>query len=216
MQISDFLTQNLVHVAAVFTLLCFLFRDQVKLRIFAAIGDLLLSVYYYLAFPVPLWNPMVWSLLNVIINTVMILLILRDGREGQMTDDELSLFRNLDTLTPGQFRKLAKAGTWHRADETTTLTREGENLTVLHYVLSGVVSVTKANRNLNVSAGLFIGELAFLRQRPATATVLVAEAAHYISWHHSELEKLFSRDDGLRTAMHLLLGRDVAEKMAKS
>ncbi len=173
MNISDLLTQNLVHVAALFTLFCFLFRDQIKLRVFAAIGDLLLSVYYYLAFAEPLWNPMVWSLMNVAINTVMILLILRDGREGGMSDDELSLFRNLDVLTPGQFRKLAKVGKWHLVDDTTTLTTENENLAQLFYVLSGKVNILKANRNLEVAPKLFIGELAFLRKRPATATVTV-------------------------------------------
>jgi Cyclic nucleotide-binding domain len=216
MNISDFLTQNLVHVAALFTLLCFLFRDQIKLRVFAAIGDLLLSVYYYAAFAEPLWNPMVWSLMNVVINTVMILLILRDGREGGMSDDELSLFRNLDVLTPGQFRKLAKIGAWHRAEHVATLTTEGEKLDALFYVLSGQVNILKSNRSIEVSPKLFIGELAFLRKRPATATVTVNADAHYISWDHDDLEKLFRRDEDLRTAMHLLMGRDVAEKMAKS
>jgi CRP-like cAMP-binding protein len=216
MTLHDFITQNLVHVAAVFTLLCFLFRDQVKLRIFAAIGDLLLSVYYYVAFPDPLWNPMIWSLLNVIINTSMILLILRDGREGGMSDDELSLFRNLDTLSPGQFRKLAKRGTWARAEEPETLTTEGEPLDTLHYVLSGHVNVRKAGRDLAVQPKLFIGELAFLRKRPATATVTISGDAHYISWSHDDLEKLFNRNAELRTSMQLMLGRDMAEKMANS
>jgi hypothetical protein len=216
MTVYTFAAQNLVHVAALFTLLCFLFRDQVKLRIFAAIGDLLLSVYYYVAFADPLWNPMVWSLLNVIINVTMILLILRDGREGGMSDDELSLFRNLDTLSPGQFRKLAKRGTWARAQEPVTLTTENQPLDKLHYVLSGQVNIHKAGRDLVVQPRLFIGELAFLRNRPATATVTVSGDAHYISWTHGELEKLFQRNDELRTAMQLMLGRDVAEKMANT
>ena len=212
----DFLAQNLVHVAAVFTLLCFLFRDQVKLRVFAAIGDLLLSVYYYVAFPDPLWNPMAWSLMNVAINTVMILLILRDGREGAMSDDELSLFRSLDALTPGQFRKLVKLGVWHRTDGDAVLTTAGEMLDKLFYVLDGKVSVVKLKKKLSVGPKIFIGELAFLRKRPATATASVPAGSLYMSWPHAELETLFQKDEELKTAMHLLMGRDVAEKMAKS
>lgn len=216
MNAYNFAAQNLVHVAALFTLFCYLFRDQIKLRIFAAIGDLLLSVYYYVAFADPLWNPMVWSLLNVVINTTMILLILRDGREGGMSDDELSLFRNLETLTPGQFRKLAKAGSWHKSGEPQTLTTEGETPDQLFYVLSGNIEVNKANRNIPVAPNLFIGELAYMRKRPATATVTVSGEARYISWSHEDLEALFKRNDDLRTAMTLLMGRDVAEKMAKT
>jgi hypothetical protein len=216
MATQDFLTQNLVHVAAVFTLLCFLFRDQIKLRVFAAVGDVLLSVYYFTAFAEPLWNPMVWSLMNVVINVGMILLILRDKHEGTMSDDELSLFRNLDALTPGQFRKLVKKGAWHRAETETVLTRDGEQLTSLHYVLDGQVAVQKQRKTIHVGPKIFIGELGFLRNRPATATTSVPADALYISWNHDDLNRLFQKDEDLKTAMHLLMGRDVAEKMAKS
>jgi Popeye protein conserved region len=216
MRVLDFVTMNLVHVAAVFTLLSFFFRDQIKLRIFAAIGDSVASIYYFTAFPTPLWNSMVWTILNVCINTAMIILIFRDSREGGMSDDEMSLFRNLDTLTPGQFRKLVKLGKWHRPEDVVTLTKDGEDLDRLFYVLGGKVTIAKAKRKLSVEPKLFIGELAFLRKRPATATVTVPTGALYVSWEHAALEKLFLRDEDLRTAMHLLLGRDVAEKMANN
>ena len=140
------LAPYLVHVAAMFTLFCYLFRDQIKLRIFAAIGDTLLIAYYFFGFAEPLWNPLVWSVLNVVINVVMILIILRDAREHDMSDEELSLFRSLDTLTPGQFRKLVGKGTWHRALLPQTLTEEGEELKTLHYVLDGSITIDKANR----------------------------------------------------------------------
>ncbi len=213
---SDFLTQNLVHLAALFTLVSFFFRDQVKLRIFAAVGDGLISIYYLLAFATPLWNPMVWSLLNVVINLIMLTLILRDGRQGGMSDLELSLFRSLDSLSPGQFRSLMKIGEWHKADTSTVLTTEGQTLNQLHYVLSGKTIVHKAKRNLIVGPKIFIGELAMLRKRPATATVTISDNADYVSWDHAALETLFQRNEDLRTAMTLLMGRDVAEKMANS
>lgn len=206
----------LVHVAAIFTLFCYLFRDQIKLRIFAAIGDALLVAYYYFGFDVPLWNPLVWSVLNVVINAAMILIILRDAREHEMSDEELSLFRSLDTLTPGQFRKLVAIGKWHRALLPQTLTEEGEALTELHYVLDGNITIAKAERSFPVEAKKFIGELAYLRKRPATATVKVSADSHYISWSHEDLELLFRRNEDLRTALQLLMGRDVAEKMANS
>ena len=206
----------LVHVAAIFTLFCYLFRDQIKLRIFAAIGDALLVAYYYFGFDVPLWNPLVWSVLNIAINVAMILIILRDAREHEMSDEELSLFRSLDTLTPGQFRKLVSIGKWNRALFPQTLTEEGEALKELHYVLDGNITIAKAERSFPVEAKKFIGELAYLRKRPATATVKVSADSHYISWSHEDLELLFRRNEDLRTAMQLLMGRDVAEKMANS
>jgi hypothetical protein len=204
----------LVHIAALFTLLCYFFRDQIKLRLFAVIGDAVLVAYYYFGLAEPLWSPLVWSILNVIINAVMIVIILRDNREHEMSDDELTLFRNLDSLTPGQFRKLVAKGDWHRAEETTVLTREGETLEELHYVVEGTITIERSNRSFPVEPKKFIGELAYLRKRPATATVTVSPGALYVSWEHEDLEILFRRNEDLRTSMQLLMGRDVAEKMA--
>jgi hypothetical protein len=206
----------LVHIAAVFTLLCYLFRNQIRLRVFAALGDAVLVGYYYFAFAVPLWSPLVWSVLNVIINAVMILIILRDQRGHAMSDKEMNLFRMLDTLTPGQFRKLTAKGEWKQADEPTVLAKESEVLDQLHYVLDGSVAVVKAGRQLQVEPKLFIGELAYLRKRPATATVTVSGGGHYMTWKHTDLEELFKRNDDLRNAMLRLLGRDMAEKMANT
>ena len=213
---QQFLTENLVHVASLFTLVCYLFRNQIKLRAFAAAGDALLSLYYYANFNPPLWNPMVWTLINVVINTTMILLILRDGRASDMTDDELNLFRQLPSLSPGQFRKLLKIGKWHKNGPATVLTTEGESLEHLHYVLQGPVQITKAGRIINIEPRLFIGELAFLRKRPATATVSTGEGAHYISWSHTDLQKLLNKDLDLNSTLRQILGLDMAEKMANS
>ncbi len=213
---QQFLTENLVHVASLFTLVCYLFRNQIRLRAFAATGDALLSLYYYLNFNPPLWNPMVWTLVNVVINSTMILLILRDGRASEMSDDELHLFRQLPSLSPGQFRKLLKIGKWHKNCPATVLTKEGEQLDHLHYVLQGPLQITKASRIINIEPRLFIGELAFLRKRPATATVSAGEGAHYISWTHADLQKLLDKDIDLNSALRQILGLDMAEKMANS
>lgn len=213
----EFLAQNIVHLAAFFTLICFLFRDQIKLRSFAALGDGLLSVYYYAAFPEPLWNPMAWSILNVIINLTMILVILRDGRVFDMTERDLNLFRNLEGLTPGQFRKLRRKGTWHVAEEETVLTTENETPERLYYVQQGEVTIAKGTRrSFTVEPRLFIGELSLLRRKPATATARVAPGSEYIAWERSDLEKLFAEDDAMRHTLHVILSRDMAEKVANA
>jgi CRP-like cAMP-binding protein len=214
--LQQFIIQNLVHVAAIFTLVCFLFRNQIKLRIFAVLGDALAATYYFTAFDVPLWNSMAWNILNVLINSVMIVLILRDGRAFEMSEDEMHLFRQLPSLSPGQFRKLLKIGKWHKDGAAVVLTQEGEALDHLHYVLQGPLQLAKAGRVTNVEPRLFIGELAFLRKRPATATVSAGEGAHYISWAHEELKKLLDKDPDLNNVLQQILGRDMAEKMANS
>jgi len=213
---SDFFVQNLVHVAAIFTLVCYLFRDQIKLRAFAVLGDGLLSVYYYLAFAEPLWNPLYWSLANVLINTGMIVMLLRDKRMSLLSDNEMRLFRGLETLSPGQFRKLLKLATWHEMENVQQLTSEGEMLDSLYYVLDGKVQIGKQGRVIEAGPMLFIGEIAFLRDKAATATVQTSDASLYVSWSQSELRALFRRDNDLKNAIGALLSADMADKVARS
>jgi Cyclic nucleotide-binding domain len=216
MHLPDFLIQNLVHVAAIFTLVCFMFRDQIKLRAFAALGDGLLSAYYYLAFPEPLWNPMYWSIANVAINVGMIVILLREHRMSLLSDNEMTLFRCLETLTPGQFRKLLKIATWHDVEDPVQLTTEGEVPDRLYYILSGNVLIGKQGRVLEREPKLFIGEIAFLRDKTATATVTTAANSLYVSWEQAELRALLRKNEDLKNAMGALLSTDMADKVANS
>lgn len=206
----------LVHVGAMLYLVCFLFRDQILLRSFAIAGDLAYVAYYFTIANTPLWGAILWNIPNVGINLVMIWLILRDSRTSTFTDNELKLFRSLNEMKPGDFRKLIKVGTWHRASSVTELAREGQPLTNLYYVLEGDVDIEKNNRKIAVQAGLFIGEIAFLRQGPATATVRVMPNALYMSWSHAALLKAQDRHDGLKSAIGSVLNADLADKLART
>jgi len=206
----------LVHLAAIATLVCYLFRDQIKLRTFAVIGDSLLSAYYYFDFAEPLWNPLVWSLANVAINLTMIVILLREHRMSLLTDNEMTLFRCLETLTPGQFRKLLKLATWHETEEPVRLTEEGVMVDKLYYVLNGGVTIGKQGRLIECEPKLFIGEIAFLRDKAASATVTTAANALYVSWDQAELRALLKKNEDLKNAISALLSADMADKVARA
>lgn len=209
------MAQHLIHVGAILYLVCFLFRDQIALRTFAIAGDVAYTIYYYTAASQPLWEAIFWIIPNMGINIVMIILILRDRRMTTLSDDEMSLYQNLRGISPGQFRRLIKTGHWRRIAETTILTEEGQSLDHLHYVLHGDVEVDKGGRKIMVDPAVFIGELAFLRKKPATATVKVHPGAVVVSWPHSALAAITAKDEGLNTALALLLNSDLAEKVAR-
>jgi hypothetical protein len=205
-----------VHYGALLYLVCFIFRDQILLRSFAIAGDLANTVYFYGGTGTALWAPLFWCMMNISINLVMIGIILNDQRHAGMSDDELSLFRKLDALTPGDFRKLIRIGKWHRAPAETVLTEQTKEVDRLFYVLEGDIDIEKSGRSIHSPAGLFIGEIAFLRGRPATATVKVGEGAHYFEWRKSDLQRLFDKQPDLRNAFASLLNADMAEKVARS
>ncbi len=207
---------HLVHVAAVLYLVCFLFRDQIALRIFAIAGDFIYAIYYFGVAETPLWEAMFWSSMNILINITMITLLLRDKRMHRLSDDEMNLYQNLRGLNPGQFRRLMKAGNWKRTAESSILTREGDVLDTLFYVMDGSVEVEKAGRTFNIEPAVFIGELAYLRNKPATATVHVGKGALLVAWKHADLNRLTMKEESLRNVLALLLNADLAEKVARA
>jgi hypothetical protein len=213
---GQFFLQNLVHIGAMLYLVCFLFRNQILLRVFAILGDLAYTGYYWSVADTPLWSAMAYSTMNMVINFMMIMLIFNDQRQGTMSDNDMKLYQGFGGMSPGDFRRLSKAGVWRKADETVTLTREGEVVTELHYILDGNLEVTKSGRAIDISSGVFIGEIAYLRKTPASATVTVKPGATYISWPHDVLQKVTAKHDGLRQSLTSILSTDLAAKVARA
>jgi Cyclic nucleotide-binding domain len=207
---------NLIHLGAWFYLVCFLFRNQLLLRGFAILGDLAYTGYYWAATSAPLYEAMIYSTLNMIINITMIMLIFNDKRQSNLSDDELKLYQGLKGISPGDFRKLMRLGTWSKTSETITLTTEGEPVNQLHYILDGALEITKSGRAIDVLPGIFIGEIAFLRNTPASATVLAKTGTTYISWPHGVLHKITAQHSGLHQSLTNLLSSDLAAKVARS
>jgi CRP-like cAMP-binding protein len=107
-------------------------------------------------------------------------------------------------------------GNWHKSDNSMILTTEGEALQQLYYVFDGEIEVRKGNRTLPVEAGVFIGEIAYLKNVPVSATVIAKPGAHYISWSHDDLKTIVTRHASLKQSFSNLLSGDMAMKVAKS
>jgi CRP-like cAMP-binding protein len=82
--------------------------------------------------------------------------------------------------------------------------------------LDGALEITKSGRAIDVSPGIFIGEIAYLRNTPASATVLAKAGTTYISWPFSILQKMTLQQDSLRQSLTNLLSSDLAAKVARS
>lgn len=216
MPLSQQVFDNLIHVGALLYLICFLFRNQILLRMFAVAGDFAYLLFYYGVAEQPLWNAIYWCSLNLIVNFFMIGLLIHDKRELRLDDNGLKLYRNLSSLTPGEFRKLVSAGQWKLATADTVLTTEGQALNQLYYVLEGDIDIQKAGRKIDVNPGIFIGEIAYLLQKPATATVTAKAGSTYIVWNHASLVKSFEKNEGLKHALGALLSSDLAMKVSRA
>jgi hypothetical protein len=216
MTLISWLVPYLIHLGAMCYLVCFLFREQLLLRMFAICGDVFYTAYFFVAAGEPLWSALTYSSLNIVINVIMIGMIMQDRRHTPLADNDLKLYQSFTGMSPGDFRRLSRIGQWHNSKDEQTLTEEGKQLDKLFYVLEGDIEVRKGERNIPVEAGMFVGEIAFLKSVPASATVIAKPGTHYISWSHDALNKTITRHDGLKQSLGLMLSSDLASKVARS
>jgi len=208
--------ENIVHVGAFLYLAGFLCRDQLLLRGFIVAGDIVYILYFYLAPASPLWGGIFWSVVFTLANLAMIGRIVSDRSAYGMTEDDRRLHGLLDTLTPGEFRRLMRAGHWNRADAEVAITLEGQPLHRLAYVIDGTITVEKAGHAFTIAPPAFIGEVAFLIDRPASATVTLSAGARYVTWDMKRLRHVLLRSPALRIGLGAAFNRDMAEKVARA
>jgi CRP-like cAMP-binding protein len=211
-----FVSQNIVHVGAILYLCAFLFRDQLILRGLILVGDLVYILYFYFAPEVPLWGGIFWSAMFTIVNVGMVWLIFFDEVQFSLPANDRKLFDLLMDLTPGQFRKLLKAGRQEVAASPIVITRENEPLHQLYFVTDGKVTIAKGGQRMVSEAKTFIGEIAFLLLRPATATVTLEPGCHYCVWDSKALRAVLNGNPALKTALSAAMNRKLAEKVAQA
>jgi hypothetical protein len=122
----DIIKLSLVHIAALINVSGMFFRDQFMLRLLVLVSTLLYIVYYLVVPDTPLWDAIAWCVVLTGVNAVMMVLIILDRKQFFLTDVESRLFRSLLTFSPGEFRKLMKAGNWRHVEDARTLTTEGK------------------------------------------------------------------------------------------
>ena len=204
----------LVHVGAFLFLLAYLVRDQILLRGLIVLGTIFYIIYYFFM-ETPLWSALLWNSSFVVINLIMIVVIYSDRASFVMTEREKKLYQVFTTLSPGEFKKLLKIADWFDGSSEEQITTEGEIPECLYFIIDGEALITRDDKKFLVGPNVFIGELAYLIKKPATATVKLTEKVVGISWKTSSLTKLLASNPQMKIAFDGLLNQDLAAKLAK-
>ncbi len=216
MSLLELARDGLVHVAALLTVAAMFSRDQLQLRALLLVSTILYIVYYAIIPATPLWDAMAWSTAMVLANVFMMARIVLDRASYAMRQDEKRFYASFPGLTPGQFRRLMKLARWSTARNDIVLTREGEPVDRLYYVIEGSIEVAKGGRSFSVDPEAFIGEIGFLLKRAASATVTVKSGARYVEWPADALMELLAEGSSLGVALESRFNVDLATKLAAS
>lgn len=208
------IVQALVHVGYALMLCALLARDILWLRLLLVGAQSLIAAYAIAHGVIAIGA---WNALFVLINSIWVVLILRERRAVRLPDELRALYeRYFAALTPPEFLRLWG---WAREEacDGAVLTRAGERPQALYFLLDGSVSVRSNEQELaRLGRGAFVGEMSLLTGGAATADSVALGRVAARVWPVSRLQALRARDPGLWTRVQSVLGRDIVEKIQRS
>jgi len=156
-----------------------------------------------------------WMVLLLAVWLVMLWGDRTHERKIGFTDEEEAMRASfLSALPRSAARQFIDQGLWLHGDAGEILTREGEPVANLYYLLSGEAQVTSQGRQVGTCrAGDLIGEATILSGDAATATVTLNGPATFWCASTTALRLFLDDHDGLRVAIERSLASAVKDKL---
>jgi Cyclic nucleotide-binding domain len=138
------------------------------LRVVAVVGLSLEIAYFWLSGG-DLRAGIGWDLIFICINLYQVYWLVKDRMSLRLPESDRELLRSVfKGLDDAQIARLLLAGEFRDIASGTTLAEENRPLEEIFFICSGRVRVTIADRQVaHLERGRFVGEVAFLTQRPA-------------------------------------------------
>jgi CRP-like cAMP-binding protein len=158
-----------------------------------------------------------WALLVVV--AVLRLLQSSNWRWGGRLSDEQEMFhqRTVPGLNAGQVRRLLAAGQFREVVPGTVLTKQGESIVELVFVVRGQVDIVVDGRKVaDVGPGSLVGETGISTGEAAMATAVCATAVRYLGFEAGRLYRLLDSHSELQAAVELAVERSLRDKLNRS
>jgi len=125
-------------------------------------------------------------------------------------------FNIFDRASPGLVQWLKNTGRTCQVPASTTVIQEGERPDHLVILLEGQLIATTTDQKAQqeqlatLTSGSLVGEMSWLEQRPAVATISTAEQCRVLQLPHATLDRLGSKHPQLAAELHRLIAQKLA------
>ena len=130
------------HLAFGLIAFSFLVKDILYLRILSIFASLF-SVFYNYIIPVePMWLPIGWNIIFVLVNIYHIAVIIYEKRPVNMKSKDKELYETLfKELSPVEYLKISKVAEWKTYKKNQSLIIQGMPVDDLILIYNGTVNV---------------------------------------------------------------------------
>jgi len=206
------------HLAFGLIAFSYLVKDIMYLRILSIVASLFGMFFNYTVPAEPLWLPIGWNAIFVMVNIYHISVLLYEKRPVQMDDKNTELYNTLfNELTPVEYLKISKAACWKNYQPNDVLIRQQHLVPDLILIYNGTVEVRVDNNKVaELRDGEFVGEMSFLTGKSATATCVVKHPTKCLVWKQQEFKDLLKRNPSLYFTIQSLLSAQVSSNLVSS
>ena len=206
------------HLAFGLIAFSFLVKDILWLRIVSIVASLF-SVFYNWVIPAePMWIPIGWNFVFVLLNLYHIAIIIYEKRPVDMSPKHKELYETMfKNMTPVEFLKITKIADWVQFKSNELITQKGHSVPTLNLIYNGTVDVLVEDKKVaELKDGQFVGEMSFLTEKPATATCLVKHDTECLVWKQEQFKDLLKRNPSLYFTIQSLLSAQVSSALVSS
>jgi|JI9StandDraft_1071089.scaffolds.fasta_scaffold61647_2 hypothetical protein len=202
------------HAAFLLIAISYYLTNIYWLRVIAVIGLSLEIVYFNLAGGA-MHAGIAWDVIFIAINLWQIYWLVDEKRKFRKVQDAHLLRQGVFAgFTDGQLARLVTSGYWKDLDPGTVLTHQGQDVAALTLICDGHAIVdVGGNIVAQLTNGAFVGEMAFVTGKPASATVIVEQPTRAFVFEMAKLRKLVDTDESVAMAINRVIGRDLASKL---
>lgn len=155
------------HFSFIALALSYLENDFVSLRLYA-ISGISLSILFQYYRPIPLWIPISWNTLFLLINTIMILILIKEQNDARnIPIEQLEILQeifnkhgNMSHVDFLHLISLARRHIIHQGDKLVSISHKNDHI---HLVKQGRLDVIRDNQIVGkILAKQFVGAMSFL------------------------------------------------------
>ena len=204
------------HLSFLIVALSLMMRDIILLRALGILSGLVGIGYNYFVTTEPLWVPIFWLSLFMMINIYMIATFYTSSRETNLTDDDLAIWKtNFLGLAVDEYKRLRKIFEHQTYADGEVLIRMGAENSAIYFVTSGRLSVRRDGREIGaLGQGDIVGEMSFLTNSPANADVIADGGATCILIDKAKLGSIMMKHPTFHLAMTNLFNLNLMKKLA--
>ena len=204
------------HLSYGLLIVSMLMTRIVWLRVFAIASGLFGLTYdvFWLFDPVGVF----WEGTFVLTNVGQIVLIAYRNRVARFTAEERAFYEMaVPELEPTQARRLIGLGRWRDGVPGAVLTRSGEPVPELVFLIAGQVDIEVDGHVVGeCTAGAFLGEISVSTGGPASATAIAREPARYLAFDSAVVRRELDHGTDIGRALEGAFRHGLREKLVRT